>query len=211
MTTTEGRKSARPRRGGGSAPEGSERRQSLLATAAGLFADNGFSATTVREIADAAGVLPGSLYHHFDSKEAIVDELLANYLDQLVATYRKIVAEPTPSDLTLSRLIIAAFESLVEHRAAVIVLQHEQLQLSRFPRFAYLAEREAEVERIWTGVIRQGVEEGVFRRYPEPGIVYRHARDCISAVARWYREDGELTIADVAKRYLTLLLHGLNT
>ncbi|MDJ0113374.1 helix-turn-helix domain-containing protein, partial [Rhodococcus erythropolis] len=54
----------------------SGRRDELLEIAAGLFADRGVRATTVRDIADAAGILSGSLYHHFDSKESMVDEIL---------------------------------------------------------------------------------------------------------------------------------------
>ena len=55
----------------------SGRRDELLEIAAGLFADRGVRATTVRDIADAAGILSGSLYHHFDSKESMVDEIPA--------------------------------------------------------------------------------------------------------------------------------------
>src|ERR1044072_877697 len=66
----------------------SERRDHLVKLAAELFARKGFQATTVREIADEAGILSGSLYHHFDSKETIVDEVLSTFLDDLVGRYR---------------------------------------------------------------------------------------------------------------------------
>ena len=56
-----------------------DRRGELLAIAAGLFAEKGFKNTTVRDIADAAGILSGSLYHHFDSKESMVDEILRSF------------------------------------------------------------------------------------------------------------------------------------
>jgi len=49
------------------------RRADVVRLAGELFAQKGFRATTVREIADAAGILSGSLYHHFDSKESIAD------------------------------------------------------------------------------------------------------------------------------------------
>src|SRR5436305_11634457 len=67
---------------------GSERRDEILAIAAQLFAERGFAATTVREIADAAGILSGSLYHHFDSKESMADELVHDMLDRVLAAYR---------------------------------------------------------------------------------------------------------------------------
>lgn len=56
------------------------RRGELLELAAAMFAERGLRATTVRDIADGAGILSGSLYHHFASKEEMVDELLRGFL-----------------------------------------------------------------------------------------------------------------------------------
>src|SRR5207237_3750662 len=58
------------------------RRSEILETAATIFASAGFRAS-LQEIADACGILPGSLYHHFGSKEAIVIELVRRYRDDL--------------------------------------------------------------------------------------------------------------------------------
>lgn len=58
------------------------RRAEIIATAASLIASSGLR-TSLQEIADAAGILPGSLYHHFESKEAILVELIRRYQDDL--------------------------------------------------------------------------------------------------------------------------------
>src|SRR6202051_5394875 len=61
------------------------RRTEILQTAASLIASSGLR-TSLQEIAEAAGILPGSLYHHFESKEAILVELIRRYhadLDRL--------------------------------------------------------------------------------------------------------------------------------
>src|SRR5437879_12542273 len=58
------------------------RREEILETAAALFASSGLR-TSLQETADAAGILPGSLYHHFESKEAILVELIRRYQDDL--------------------------------------------------------------------------------------------------------------------------------
>lgn len=60
-----------------------ERRRELLDTAAEVFAEQGYNATTVRKIADQAGMLAGSLYYHFDSKESMLEEILRTFLDEL--------------------------------------------------------------------------------------------------------------------------------
>jgi TetR/AcrR family transcriptional regulator, cholesterol catabolism regulator len=59
------------------------RRNEILAGAAELFARNGIAATTVRDVGDAVGMLSGSLYHYFTSKEEIVDTIISSYLDDL--------------------------------------------------------------------------------------------------------------------------------
>jgi AcrR family transcriptional regulator len=60
---------------------GESRREALLDTAAAMFAAKGYDGTSIRDIAGAVGMLPGSLYYHFKSKE-----------DLLIAVYRKGVA-----------------------------------------------------------------------------------------------------------------------
>ncbi len=65
------------------------RRDELLVVASGLFAERGLRTTTVRDIADAADILSGSLYHHFDSKETMVDEILRSFLDSLFESYQR--------------------------------------------------------------------------------------------------------------------------
>ncbi|MGD0557716.1 MAG: helix-turn-helix domain-containing protein, partial [Streptosporangiaceae bacterium] len=72
--------------------QGSGRRADVVRLAGELFAEKGFRATTVREIADAAGILSGSLYHHFDSKESIGDAILSAFIDDVLADYRAAVA-----------------------------------------------------------------------------------------------------------------------
>jgi TetR/AcrR family transcriptional regulator, cholesterol catabolism regulator len=193
------------------APVAGARRAALVEIAAGLFAERGYRATTVREIADAAGVLSGSLYHHFDSKESIIDELLSSFLDELLGQYRAITAAGGTATDVLERLVRAAFVTVARHRAAVTVFQNERAYLAQFPRFGYLAKAETSVERLWLKVLRDGMATGEFRDDAEPKIVHRFVRDAIWVSARWYRPTGRLSPDQLADQYLRLFLHGLVT
>ena len=66
-------------------PEAVTRREEILAIAAELFAEQGVSNTTVRDIAKKAGILSGSLYHHFTSKDEMLDEIIQASLDSDIA------------------------------------------------------------------------------------------------------------------------------
>jgi AcrR family transcriptional regulator len=186
----------------------SERRAHLVHLAGELFAEKGFRATTVRDIADAAGILSGSLYHHFDSKETILDELLSSYLNELVETYREITAGVEPMT-ALRGLVTEAFRSLGEHRAAITVLQNERNYLRTLPRFGYLTKSEEEVRRIWITVLRDGIDSGSFRADLDPTVTYRFLRDSVWVAVRWFRQGGRLTPEDLAEQYLRMILTGI--
>src|SRR5215468_6746235 len=100
------------------------RRDEILETAAALFASSGLR-TSLREIADACGILPGSLYHHFDSKEAIIVELIERYRADLDAVAQQALdhlAEPgPPASERITALVAAIAACAVRHRAAVLL------------------------------------------------------------------------------------------
>lgn len=99
------------------------RRTEILQTAATLIASSGLR-TSLQEIADAAGILPGSLYHHFDSKEAILVELVRRYhadLENLGAVAHERLDElgPAPGADAIVELGSAIARCAVAHRAAL--------------------------------------------------------------------------------------------
>nr|WP_319942760.1 TetR/AcrR family transcriptional regulator [Nocardia aurantia] len=99
------------------------RRTQILQTAATLIASTGLR-TSLQEIADACGILPGSLYHHFESKEAILAELLRRYhaaLDRVAVQARESVRRNdirSPLD-PVTELAVAIARCAVAHRAAL--------------------------------------------------------------------------------------------
>ncbi|GAA0955688.1 TetR/AcrR family transcriptional regulator [Actinocorallia libanotica] len=214
MTTTTNSGRARSREGGGrrrargAAAPASERRDHLVRLAAELFAKKGFQATTVREIADEAGILSGSLYHHFDSKESIVDEILSNFYTELKAANRAAIEQGGP-DEALGALVRIAFGTLEPHRAAITVLQNDWNYLKGLDRFAYLIKAEEDVEEMWITAIRSGQDAGLFRADLEPRLTYRMIRDTIWVTVRWFHTDGFDTEALTA-HYLNVLLDGIH-
>jgi TetR/AcrR family transcriptional regulator, cholesterol catabolism regulator len=197
--------------GKSAAPLVSERREEILALASKIFADKGYASTTVREIADAAGILSGSLYHHFASKEAMLDEIMHGFLDHIVEQYRATVAAGGDPIDVLRALIREAFSSLGGNPAALAVMINEFNFLVQFPRFSYLREGAEETERLWTGVIEAGMRTGVFRSDIDARMIYRFMRDTIWISVRWYRPEGKYSPEEIADFYVAMLLDGLAT
>ncbi|MCG5431398.1 TetR family transcriptional regulator KstR2 [Mycobacterium sp. MYCO198283] len=185
------------------------RRDELLELAATMMADRGLRATTVRDIADAAGILSGSLYHHFASKEEIVDDVLRGFLDWLFARYQQIIDnEPNPLE-RLKGLFMASFEAIEHRHAQVVIYQDEAKRLVGQPRFDYLEQRNREQRTMWVGVLRQGIDEGYFRPDIDVDLVYRFIRDTTWVSVRWYQPGGPLTAEQVGAQYLSIVLGGI--
>ncbi|MPY82183.1 MAG: TetR family transcriptional regulator [Actinophytocola sp.] len=188
----------------------SGRRAELLGLACTLFAERGFRATTVRDIAEEAGILSGSLYHHFDSKESMIDELLRGFQDELFGRYREIVARGFGPRETLEAVIVASFESIHKHHDEVAIYQNEAQYLAQFPRFSYLEDRNVEFHKLWTSILADGVRSGDFRSDLDIEVAYRFIRDTVWVAVRWYSPGGSLTAEDVAEQYLRILLNGIS-
>ena len=185
------------------------RRDELLDLAATMFAERGLRATTVRDIADSAGILSGSLYHHFSSKEQMVDEVLRGFLDWLFERYEQIIeGEPNPLE-RLKGLFMASFEAIEDRHAQVVIYQDEAKRLAGQERFAYVEERNQEQRKMWLDLLNQGVEDGSFRPDIDVDLVYRFIRDTTWVSVRWYQPGGPLTAEEVGRQYLSIVLGGI--
>jgi AcrR family transcriptional regulator len=119
------------------------RRTEILQSAASLIASSGLR-TSLQEIADAAGILAGSLYHHFESKEAILIELIRRYhadLDRIGETAQQRLDEPHPRPVSerIVELGSAIAQCAVQHRAALQISFYEAPSAN--PELVELAQR----------------------------------------------------------------------
>ena len=187
----------------------SGRREEKLAIPAGLFAEKGVKNTTGRDNADASGILSGSLYHHFDSKESMVDEILVSFQEELFAAYDEVLASDDDARTKIERAVRLSFRAIHEHRHEVAIFQNEADYLGGFERFGYLAERNAQSRQVWMTLLTEGVRTGALRPDLNIELTYRFIRDTVWVAVRWYRPGGELSHADVADQYLHILLDGI--
>jgi TetR/AcrR family transcriptional regulator, cholesterol catabolism regulator len=187
----------------------SERRDRMVVLAGELFAQKGYRATTVREIADAAGILSGSLYHHFDSKDSIGDEILSTFINAVLADYRAAVVSAGPPHAVLEQIVRSTSKTLFRHRAALAMLQSDYNYFSTQPRFAYLPKALREIEQIWVTQLELGKSAGAFRADLDAKLTYRLLRDVLWIPAQW-RRTGGFSTDQVVDGFLRLLFDGIS-
>jgi AcrR family transcriptional regulator len=154
----------------GGADDSGTRRTEILQTAASLIASSGLR-TSLQEIADAAGILPGSLYHHFESKEAILVELIRRYQDDLnriglAAQARLDEPDSRPVSEKIIELGSAIANCAVHHRAALQMSFYEgpsaDPELMKLTQQQPTAIQEAMLQTLragrWSGYIKPDID-----------------------------------------------------
>jgi AcrR family transcriptional regulator len=186
-----------------------DRRERILSSAAQLFARKGVAAGTVREIANQVGILSGSLYHHFESKEAIVDEILSSFLDDLRTRYREVLARDTDPRVGLHDLVLVSLQTVEAHPYATEIYHNDGNYLRQFDRFGYLTTSGRYVEDTWLKVINTGIAQGAFRDDLDPMVFYRLMRDAVWLSVRWFRPTRGYPTGRLADECTSIFLDGL--
>jgi AcrR family transcriptional regulator len=180
----------------------------MVKLAGELFAQKGYRATSVREIAKAAGILSGSLYHHFDSKESIGDEILSSFMNEVLADYRQAVAAAPDPRAALEQIVKSSSRTLSRHRAALTMLQNDWSYFAAQPRFGYLRDALREFEQTWITQLELGMRAGLFRQDLDPALTYRLLRDVLWIPSQW-RRSGGYGVDQVADGLLRLIFDGI--
>jgi TetR/AcrR family transcriptional regulator, cholesterol catabolism regulator len=190
----------------------SDRRREILQVAEEMFAERGIKATTVRQIGAKAGILSGSLYHHFGSKLDIVDAILTEFHEHVISGNQAVVeSEPDPVE-RLRKLTHFAFSLIVDFPAAVLIVQNESGYLGQYDRFTYLATVDKTVAGMWIDALDEGIKQGQIRDDLDVRMFYRLVRDVVAGSIRWFRSGaGRKPIEDIANDVIDMLLHGVLT
>lgn len=185
-----------------------DRRSSIMEHAAALFAEKGINASTVREIARAAGILSGSLYHHFDSKDAIVESIVVEYLQALAQRCTDVALAHSDPGARLHELVLVSLQVMHDHPHASEIYQDNRHSFEDGERFRVVRELASSVHETWAEMIDSGVAAGVFRTDVNARVFHRFLRDAVFLASRWHRPTEIYGIEDLADDTARIFLHG---
>jgi AcrR family transcriptional regulator len=135
-------------------------RQRLYEAAVELVAEQGFSATTVDDIAERAGVAKGTVYYNFPSKTALFEDLLRHGVGLLTADFRAAVADRSPTE-AVAALVRAELAYIQRYRSFAQLLLSEMWRTNREWQQTLTLLREEAVGVI-ADVVQAGVDSGDF-------------------------------------------------
>jgi AcrR family transcriptional regulator len=182
-------------------------RDQILRTAADLFRERGYRATTLDHIAARLGMSKASLYTHFRAKEAI----LATISRETIETFTRELGLVLDSDLSpedkLRRIVRGHVRFVIANRSFLTVFFSEEANLP--PRFARaLAAQKDRYDKGVEALVADGVRRGVFRDVP-PRLVVFGLLGMLNWLYKWYNPAGRWGAEEIAEAFLSMVERGL--
>jgi AcrR family transcriptional regulator len=196
MPASRSRQRGRPRRG---RPRVINERSDVRAAATALFAQQGYRATGVRDIADALGIGPTSIYSHIKTKAELLHEIVIETLDALLAMQHDAIASSDDVVEQLRRVAESQLRFLVEHQQESLIAIREFLWAEGDALSAILERR-----RRYRAAFEELITEGVGRRrmaVANPKIAAFSIIEMAEGVPRWFRPGGDMSINQLAYLY----------
>jgi AcrR family transcriptional regulator len=183
------------------------RRVEICRTAAQIFRDRGFDATSVSDIARALGMTKAGLYHYFESKEALLFEIVTYGLDRVRDEVLIPVRAVRDPEERLRQIVVRHASIVTRGRGAVTQLNDEIRALPPAAR-RQLEER----MRLYIDLVRDTIVElkaaGRLQDV-DPTVAAFSLISMVVWLPRWFRQDGRLTQQQVAQEIAKMALGGL--
>ncbi|WP_254716361.1 TetR/AcrR family transcriptional regulator [Actinomadura sp. WMMB 499] len=179
--------------------------EAIIMAAVDVMARHGYHGTSVRDLAEAAGVSPGLIYHYFGSKHDLLLTILDRGMDRLVESTEEALfhAGDDPAD----RLCAIVGQHVLAHtrfRRESLLGNTELRSLTEQARRLIVSKRDTQ-QRMFDRVVRDGVVRGAFGT-PHPKEAARMIVTACTAVATWFWESGPMSPDEVAAVYQRMAL-----
>jgi AcrR family transcriptional regulator len=182
-------------------------REVILEVATNLFSETGYAGTTMREIANAVGILPGSLYAHIDSKETLLLEIVDAGIDRFLDAAAESAGVGDASER--ARAAIKSHLAVVaETPARTLVVFHQWLYL-KGPSRARVLDKRKRYEDVFVQIVDDGIAAGTFSTKIDAKITVLSMLGSLNWAAEWFRPDGPEGPDAVGERLADTILWGL--
>ena len=163
-------------------------RETLLRLAARSFSTQGYSATTMRGIAEQAGIEAASIYYHFSSKEELVDQILAHGADSIVEHIQQHLDALPPgagARLRFEAALVGQMSALIKYGDYAMAHGRLLAQLPDKVRDRQVKRREQH-QKLWSSLLEGLRAEGLLRPDADVALCRVFVLGIVNSVQTWF-------------------------
>ncbi|HMC83893.1 MAG TPA: TetR/AcrR family transcriptional regulator [Chitinophagaceae bacterium] len=185
----------------------STRKETIIETAARLFRERGFSATSMRDLAEQVGVEAASLYNHISSKAEILQELCFKVANKFMSHIDKVDAADMSSIKKIEAVLRFHIQQMVHHYEEVYVSDREWKHLTDPYLSNIQTQRRVYRQRI-ASIIEEGIKKNEIKKIDAPTavLIMLHA---VSGIESWHRSKQKITGEVLEENMIAILIGGL--
>jgi AcrR family transcriptional regulator len=184
------------------------RRQEILEAAAGVFHEKGYKATSIQDIADAVGILKGSLYYYITSKEDLLFEILQDVHQQGLQNLERVDKVPGSPLQKIRAFVTVHVTHNAENLVKMAVFFHDFRSLSPERREIIVAERDLYDQHL-RALISEGQKDGSVCPDLDPKLTSIEILGMMNWIYHWYRPGGTLSVSALADSMADFVVAGL--
>jgi TetR/AcrR family transcriptional regulator, cholesterol catabolism regulator len=182
-------------------------RNTIFEVATKLFSERGYAGTTMRDIAELVGVLPGSLYAHIEGKEALLFEIVETGIGRFLAAAESAadIADPVERARAMIRAHVAV---VADNPERTLVVFHQWRYLTG-PKLARVMDKRQRYEDVFTEIFEAGVASGAFSARLDTKVAVLSMLGSLNWTAQWIKPDGRSRPEEIGGRLADAILWGL--
>lgn len=185
------------------------KRKIILETGAKLFAEKGYHATRMQDIADVLDLQKGSLYYYFPSKEALLFTMLETELSHALVTMRAIVSSSSSALSKIEQAIVAHLKVFHRYPDIYSIYLFEKLNTINQEAATKVDQIGRDIESIWKILLQEGIEEGELKADIDVDLTTKAILGMCNMTLIWFDVNGRLTIEQTAQQFTHLIFDGL--
>jgi AcrR family transcriptional regulator len=187
---------------------GISRKEQITETAAKLFSERGYMATSMRDIAEKMGIEAASLYNHISGKEEILHSICFDMAHLFIRAIDEVNDIYFDAEKKLRMAIQNHIEILTANLTRSTVFLHEWKYLTGDNRSAFIALRD-KYEKEFTVIMQNGEDENLFKDVDKKFAVL-NILSSLNWITEWYKPTGEMTPEQIATKLSDFVLMGLS-
>ena len=168
-----------------------------------LFAERGYAAVSMRQIASKVGLQVGALYNYFPDKQTILSELLINHMENLLQTWHRQTL-PEKSDKLLEFFVDFHIDYHLNRPEEVFIAYMELRNLNP-DNFKKIEKLRNKYELILSKILSDGVNKNLFT-CEETKIASLAIIGMLKEVNTWYKKDGRISVPEIKNIYQQIVL-----
>ena len=181
----------------------------VLEAAAKTFKEKGYYRSTMQDIADEVGILPGSLYHYFGHKEDLLYALVEQPSRELVENLEAITNSQHPPEEKVGLAIKNHIGMYTRYYPELFLITEEPLEAYPEQKRNYIYELRVRYQRAFERIIAEGQQSGRFDPHLDTRVTVFGILGMCNWMADWYSPGGRLPGEKIATLYTRLVLGGL--